>query len=94
MGPPFTYEGGRKIYFPPEAADRHTQWPFAPDDEAAMNAFIAGYGPLPSPPPFLLERPRLLRGRDAWQPLIELLVRPAEAMQPSSTVVHRRSAKR
>lgn len=48
MGPPFTYEGGRKIYFPPEAADRHTQWPFAPDDEAAMNAFIAGYGPLPA----------------------------------------------
>ena len=48
MGPPFTYEGGRKIYFPPEAAERHTQWPFAPDDEAAMDAFIAGYGPLPA----------------------------------------------
>ncbi len=48
MGPPFTYEGGRKIYFPPEAADRHTQWPFAPDHDAAMDAFIAGYGPLPA----------------------------------------------
>ena len=48
MGPPFTYEGGRKIYFPPEAAERHTQWPFAPDDAAAMDAFIAGYGPLPA----------------------------------------------
>ncbi len=47
-GPPFSYEGGRKIYFPPEAAQRHSQWPFAPDDAAAMDAFIAGYGPLPA----------------------------------------------
>ena len=46
MGPPFSYETGRKIYFPAEASDRHTQWPFAPDDERAMDEFIAGYGPL------------------------------------------------
>ena len=48
MGPPFSYEGGRKIYFPADADDRHTQWPFAADDEAAMDSFIAGYGPLPA----------------------------------------------
>lgn len=47
MGPPFSYENGRKIYFP-EGDDRHTQWPFAADDEAAMDEFIAGYGPLPA----------------------------------------------
>lgn len=47
MGPPFSYEGGRQIYFPGSDA-RHTQWPFAPDDEAAMDEFIAGYGPLPA----------------------------------------------
>lgn len=46
MGPPFSYEGGRQIYFPGDDA-RHTQWPFAADDEAAMDDFIAGYGPLP-----------------------------------------------
>lgn len=47
MGPPFSYEGGRNIYFPGTDA-RHTQWPFAPDDGAAMDEFIAGYGPLPA----------------------------------------------
>ena len=47
MGPPFTYEGGRQIYFPADPKN-HTQWPFAPDDEAAMDEFIAGYGPLPA----------------------------------------------
>ena len=47
MGPPFSYEGGRRIYFPGDDA-RHTQWPFAPDDEPAMDEFIAGYGPLPA----------------------------------------------
>ena len=47
MGPPFTYEGGRQIYFPADTP-QHTQWPFAPDDEAAMDQFIAGYGPLPA----------------------------------------------
>lgn len=48
MGPPFSYEHGRYIYFPREYEDRHTQWPFAADNEAAMDAFIAGYGPLPA----------------------------------------------
>ena len=48
MGPPFSYENGRKIYFPADADARHTQWPFDPADEAAMDAFIAGYGPLPA----------------------------------------------
>ncbi len=48
MGPAFTYEGGRKIYCPPDPSGAHTQWPFDPDDAAAMDAFIAGYGPLPA----------------------------------------------
>ncbi len=48
MGPAFSYEGGRQIYFPPDPSGRHTQWPFAPDDAAAMDQFIAGYGPLPA----------------------------------------------
>ena len=47
MGPPFSYEGGRQIYFPGDDP-RHTQWPFSPDDAAAMDEFIAGYGPLPA----------------------------------------------
>ncbi|BFG81614.1 hypothetical protein PTKU46_96480 [Paraburkholderia terrae] len=46
MGAPFSYEGGRQIYFPGDDP-RHTQWPFDSDDEAAMDEFIAGYGPLP-----------------------------------------------
>ena len=46
MGPPFSYEGGRQIYFPGDDP-RHTQWPFGSKDEAAMDEFIAGYGPLP-----------------------------------------------
>ncbi len=47
MGPPFSYEGGRAIYFPGSDA-RHTRWPFAGDDDTAMDEFIAGYGPLPA----------------------------------------------
>jgi pimeloyl-ACP methyl ester carboxylesterase len=47
MGPPFSYESGRQIYFPGDD-DRHTQWPFASGDEASMDEFIAGYGPLPA----------------------------------------------
>ncbi len=47
MGPPFSYETGRKIYFPPEAV-AHTQWPFDADDARKMDEFIAGYGPLPA----------------------------------------------
>ncbi len=48
MGPPFSYEGGRQIYCPPDPTGKHTQWPFAPDDAEAMDQFIAGYGPLPA----------------------------------------------
>jgi len=48
MGPPFSYEHGRAIYFPPDSAGIHTQWPFDAGDEAAMDEFIAGYGPLPA----------------------------------------------
>lgn len=47
MGPAFSYEGGQQIYFP-GTDERHTQWPFAADDAAAMDEFIAGYGPLPA----------------------------------------------
>lgn len=46
MGPPFSYEGGRQIYFPGDDP-HHTQWPFDSDDEAAMDEFIAG-GPIRS----------------------------------------------
>ncbi|MHC1481293.1 alpha/beta fold hydrolase [Frateuria aurantia] len=48
MGPPFTYEHGRQIYFPATYEEQHTQWPFDRSDEAAMDEFIAGYGPLPA----------------------------------------------
>jgi pimeloyl-ACP methyl ester carboxylesterase len=47
MGPAFSYEGGRQIYFPGDDP-LHTQWPFDHKDEAAMDDFIAGYGPLPA----------------------------------------------
>ncbi len=47
-GPPFSYEGGRQIYAPPDPTGAHTQWPFDPDDADAMDQFIAGYGPLPA----------------------------------------------
>ena len=48
IGPAFSYEGGRQIYFPPDPSGRHMQWPFAPDDAEAMDQFIAGYGPMPA----------------------------------------------
>ena len=48
MGPPFAYEEGQHVFFPPEAADTQTQWPFDPDDDAALDAFIAPFGPLPA----------------------------------------------
>ncbi len=47
MGPAFSYEGGKKIYFPEDTSQKHTQWPFPADDTEAMDLFIAGYGPLP-----------------------------------------------
>ena len=48
LGPPFSYEGGRQIYCPPDPSGKHTQWPFSIDDADAMDQFIAGYGPLPA----------------------------------------------
>ena len=74
MGPPFSYENGRKIYFPPDQQPRHTQWPFADDDEAAMDAFIAGYGPLPADLAFSedMEADRLARLLDRIGPAILL----------------------
>ncbi|KGD73048.1 lysophospholipase [Tatumella morbirosei] len=46
MGPAFSYEGGKQIYFPGDD-NKHTQWPFPAEDSEAMDEFIAGYGPLP-----------------------------------------------
>lgn len=48
MGPAFSYENGRKIYFPADGPSTHTQWPFSENDDGAMDDFIAGYGPLPA----------------------------------------------
>lgn len=48
MGPPFSYEGGRQIYVPANPPGQHTEWPFDAGDADAMDAFIAGYGPLPA----------------------------------------------
>lgn len=47
-GPPFSYERAKEVYFPDDAADVQTRWPFDPDDEDAFDAFIAGYGPMPA----------------------------------------------
>ncbi len=46
-GPPFSYERAREVYFSPDAAGQ-TQWPFAVDDAAAYDAFLAPYGPMPA----------------------------------------------
>ena len=46
MGPAFSYERAREVYFPEGGGE--TQWPFAVDDEAAFDAFIAPYGPMPA----------------------------------------------
>ena len=74
MGPAFSYENGRRIYFPSDRTPRHTQWPFADDDEAAMDAFIAGYGPLPADLAFSedMEADRLARLLDRIGPAILL----------------------
>ena len=48
MGPAFSYEEGQTVFFPPAAAELHTQLPFDPHDAAAVDAFIAPYGPLPT----------------------------------------------
>ena len=48
MGVPFPYEEGEEVFFPPKAAKTHTQFPFDPADEAALDAFVAPFGPLPA----------------------------------------------
>ncbi|SEB14656.1 hypothetical protein SAMN05443550_11252 [Pedobacter hartonius] len=48
VGTPFSYEDGRHVFFPSEWADRHTQWPFDREDDAALDSFIAPFGPLPA----------------------------------------------
>ena len=48
MGAPFSYEEGRHVFFPPEAAGAQTQWPFDPADDTALDAFIAPFGGLPA----------------------------------------------
>lgn len=72
MGPPFSYENGRRIYCPEGQQPGHTQWPFAPDDDAAMDAFIAGYGPLPADLAFseAMEADRIARLLDTIGPVI------------------------
>ena len=44
VGPPFSYERSRDVYF----GGGETQWPFDPADDAAFDAFIAPYGPMPA----------------------------------------------
>jgi 3-hydroxyisobutyrate dehydrogenase-like beta-hydroxyacid dehydrogenase len=46
MGPAFSYERAREVYFPEGGSE--TQWPFAADDDSTFDAFIAGYGPMPA----------------------------------------------
>lgn len=46
MGPAFSYERAREVYFPEGGAE--SQWPFAPDDDEAFDGFMAGYGPMPA----------------------------------------------
>ena len=47
-GPPFSYARAREVYFPAAAAAAQTQWPFDPADDAAFDAFLAPYGPMPA----------------------------------------------
>lgn len=48
MGPAFSYHEGQEVFFPPAAA-KHTQFPFDPQrDAAALDAYIAAFGPLPA----------------------------------------------
>ena len=48
MGPSFPYEEGEEVFFSPKAAAIHTQFPFDPHDTAALDEFIAPFGPLPA----------------------------------------------
>ena len=48
MGPAFSYSEAETVFFPSSRRAEHTQWPVALDDAAAMDAFIAPFGPLPA----------------------------------------------
>ncbi len=48
MGPAFPYEEGEAVFYPPAVAQAHTQWPFDVHDAAAVDAYIAQFGPLPA----------------------------------------------
>ncbi len=48
IGPAFSYEEARAVFFPDAARGRHTQWPVDDGDELALGAFVAAYGPLPA----------------------------------------------
>ena len=48
MGGPFPYEEARHVYFPAEIGRAHTEWPFADDDQEAIDRFVAPFNPLPA----------------------------------------------
>lgn len=48
MGPAFSYAEAETVFFPPQWRDRHTQWPFDVAVAAALDAFVAPFGPLPA----------------------------------------------
>ena len=48
IGPAFSYEEARTVFFPDSARAEHTQWPIEAGDERALDAFVAAYGPLPA----------------------------------------------
>lgn len=70
MGPPFSYDRCRQVYFPEGGGE--TQWPFDPQDAAAFDAFIAPYGPIPADLTFSqdLDADRLARLLDRIGPAI------------------------
>ena len=47
MGPPFDYDEAQTVFYPPDWRDQHTQWSVDVDDDRALDAFIAAFGPLP-----------------------------------------------
>jgi len=48
IGHAFSYEEGKRVFFPPEDAETQTQWPFDLDDTEALDSFIAAFGALPA----------------------------------------------
>ncbi len=70
MGPPFSYDRCRQVYFPDGGGG--TQWPFDPADDAAFDAFLAPYGPIPADLAFSqeLDADRLARLLDRIGPAI------------------------